>query len=690
MRDAIRIHGRQSIGNTMSHHQPAGAPGNLAGAAVASAQHAGAPGFAGQPGSTGAHGNTGSGNTTADRNGAGLPARSGMAALTIGAIGIVYGDIGTSPLYTLKTIFAPSHGLALNQANLFGVISLILWGLILIVSLKYVALILRADNQGEGGMMALALSSVKNRSRLHALLLFAGLCGAALFFGDGVITPAISVLSAVEGLEVATPALSAYVVPITVVILLGLYLVQRKGSAGIGRWFGPVMLTWFLLLAVMGVVNLVKAPEILGALNPLHALRFLSDNHWLAFLALGGVVLAFTGAEALYADMGHFGKKPIRLAWTWVVFPALALNYLGQGALLIATPDAIANPFFRQLGAWSVYPLVLLSCIATVVASQATITGTFSMVQQAISLGVLPRMRVIHTSEREVGQIYVPLVNWLQLVAVLLAVVGFGSSESLGAAYGIAVTGTMLTTTILTFFVIRHAWKMPVLLCWFATGFFLLIDIALFSANTLKIAQGGWFPLAMGALMLLLMMTWYRGRVAVADSLQGHAISVREFLDTLFLSPPPRVQGTAVFLRPAGEGIPHAMLHNLSHNKVLHERIVFLTVRDEQVPVVAPAGRLRLEELGNACYQLDVSYGFKQERDIPAALAQAASLGLDVEMMDTSFFISRQTVIPTVGGGMASWRESLFALMFRNARDSADFYRLPSNRVIELGTQVQI
>ncbi|MGI4847870.1 MAG: potassium transporter Kup [Janthinobacterium lividum] len=629
----------------------------------------------------------------ADGHQHGGAAGAGLAALTVGAIGIVYGDIGTSPLYTIKTVFATEHGLTLNPANLFGVVSLILWGLIIIVSLKYVTLILRADNHGEGGimaLMALALSSVPAQSRRHALLLLVGLFGAALFFGDGVITPAISVLSAVEGLEVATPALKPYVVPLTVAILIGLYMLQRKGSAGIGKWFGPVMLVWFVLLAVMGVVNIARTPAILGAMNPLHALRFLLDNRVLAFIALGAVVLAFTGAEALYADMGHFGKTPIRLAWSWVVFPALALNYLGQGALLIASPEAISNPFFQQLGPWSIYPLVLLSCIATVVASQATISGTFSMVQQAISLGVLPRMRVIHTSERQVGQIYIPMINWLQLAAVLLAVVNFGSSDRLGAAYGIAVTGTMLTTTVLTFFVIRNVWKLPLWLCWSATGFFFLIDIVLFSANTLKFIQGGWFPLLLGVVMLFIMMTWYRGRAQLFASLQGHAIPMTEFLESLFIEPPPRVAGTAVFFRPNAEGVPHAMLHNLSHNKVLHERIVFMSVFDAQVPNIAPNERVEINTLGNACYQVNLHYGFKDVRNIPAALALCAAQGLSFDMMETSFFISRQTVIPTVGKGMQQWREALFAAMFRNARDAADYFHVPSNRVIELGTQVEI
>ena len=619
--------------------------------------------------------------------------KSRTLALTLAAIGIVYGDIGTSPLYTIKTVFAEEHGLVLDPTHLLGVVSLIFWGLMLIVSFKYVTLILRADNRGEGGimaLMALALSSVTEKSRWYQPLLLMGLFGAALFYGDGVITPAISVLSAIEGLEVATPALKPYVVPLTVAVLVGLYTVQHNGTGGIGKWFGPVMLVWFAVLALMGIVNIVQTPQILQALNPLHAIRFLMENGWIAFVALGAVVLALTGAEALYADMGHFGKNPIRIAWFSIVFPALALNYLGQGALLLAHPEAISNPFYQQLGAWSVYPLVALSTVATVIASQATISGTFSITHQAISLGVLPRMRVVHTSEQEIGQIYIPLINWVQLAAVILAVFSFGSSDRLGAAYGIAVTGTMLTTTILTFFVIRYGWKYNLLLCWLATGFFLVIDVTLFSANTLKILQGGWFPLLLGAGILAVMLTWEQGRRMVFASIRGHAIPVADFLQSLFLSPPPRVQGTAVFFRPPGEGVPHVMLHNLSHNKILHERVVFLTVNHADIPHIPESERVKIEQLEHDCYQVSVDYGFKDERDIPHALVLCKAQGLAFELMETSFFISRQTVIPRPGKGMAVWREALFAMMYRNARDAADYYRLPANRVIELGTQVEI
>jgi KUP system potassium uptake protein len=616
-----------------------------------------------------------------------------VAGLALAAIGIVYGDIGTSPLYSLKTVFDPAHGLALTPANLIGVVSLIFWGLTVIVSFKYVALVLRADNRGEGGIMALlalALAAVGERKRLHVALLLIGVFGASLFYGDSVITPAISVLSAVEGLEVATPALQPYVVPLTIVILIGLYAAQRHGTAGIGRWFGPIMLLWFAALAIMGIVNIAGSPGILVALNPWHALRFFIDNRGIAFLALGAIVLAFTGAEALYADMGHFGRKPIRLAWFAVAFPSLALNYLGQGGLLLARPEAIANPFFQQLGSWSIYPLVVLSTIATVIASQATISGTFSMTKEAIALGFLPRMRVVHTSEREIGQVYLPVINWLQLIAVLLAVVGFGSSEQLASAYGIAVTATMLATTILTYFVIRYRWRMNLLLCLVATGFFLVIDVAFFSANALKVLHGGWFPLLLGVLLFTLMLTWRRGRQHMFDNLQKHAIPLDAFLESLFIAPPTRVAGTAIFLRGESDGVPHAMLHNLLHNKVLHERVVFLTVHITDEPRVEAQSRVCITGLGHGCHQVDVRFGFKDEPDIPGIMDLCAHHGLPFDMMQTSFFVARQTVISTPGGGMAPWREHLFVAMQRNARDAADYYRIPTNRVIELGTQVEI
>ncbi|MFZ6812999.1 potassium transporter Kup [Undibacterium sp. Rencai35W] len=619
--------------------------------------------------------------------------KSSLTALTLAAIGIVYGDIGTSPLYTMKEVFSKEHGLPLTEANIFGIVSLILWGLFIIVAVKYVTLILRADNRGEGGIMALtamALESVGKSSKWHFLLFVLGLFGAALFYGDGVITPAISVLSAIEGLEVATPAFSPYVVPITLVVLIALYSVQHKGSAGIGRWFGPIMVIWFFALAAMGIYNIIKMPMILGALNPWHAVHFLTENRSLAFLALGAVVLAFTGAEALYADMGHFGPKPIRMAWFLIVFPALGLNYLGQGALLIDNPAAVANPFYSQLGAWSIYPLVALSAIATVIASQATISGTFSMTKQAISLGFLPRMKIIHTSSKEIGQIYIPAVNWLQLLVVVAAVVGFGSSSNLASAYGIAVTGTMLVTSLLTFFVIRYGWKYNPFLCFVATGFFLIIDVAFFSANVLKFFHGGWFPVVLGIIMFTIMVTWKRGRELVFENLKKHAIPLEDFLSSLFVSPPIRVDGTAIFLRGEADGVPHALLHNLSHNKILHERVVFLTLHNKEIPWVPFSDRIRVADLGHNCFQIDVNYGFKNEPDIPKALELCETYGLKFEPMETSYFIARQTIVSRPGSGMALWREWLFVAMSRNARDAADYYQVPTNRVIEVGSQVEI
>lgn len=619
--------------------------------------------------------------------------KSSVAALTLAAIGIVYGDIGTSPLYTLRAIFDDTHGLPLTTPNILGVISLIFWSLTVIVSLKYVTLVLRADNRGEGGimaLMALATNSVTKHSRWHFPLLVIGVLGATMFYGDSVITPAISVLGAIEGLEVAAPGMSHYVVPLAVVVLVLLYSVQRHGTAGIGRFFGPVMLVWFLALAVMGVINIIEAPVILNALNPYYALRFMLDNKLLAFVALGAVVLAITGAEALYADMGHFGRKPIRMAWFMVAFPALVLNYLGQGGLLITQPEAVENPFFHQLGTWSVIPLVILSTMAAVIASQATISGTYSMTKQAIALGLLPRMRILHTSESEIGQIYIPAVNWLQLAIVLIAVIGFGSSDELAGAYGIAVTATMMATTILTFFVTRYRWKLPLAVCLGATGFFLVIDVMLFSSTTLKLLHGGWFPLLLGTILLTLMLTWKRGRELVFENLEKHAIPLEAFMESLFVAPPARVFGTALFLRGESDGVPHALLHNLSHNKVLHERVVFLTVHIREEPWVPAEEQVEVVELGHNCFQLNVQYGFKDEPNIPGILRQCAGLGLTFEMMETSFFIARQTVISTPGKGMAPWREHLYVMMSRNARAAADYYQIPPNRVIELGTQVEI
>jgi KUP system potassium uptake protein len=619
------------------------------------------------------------------------PART--AALTLGALGVVYGDIGTSPLYVMQTVFDPANGLALTPANLTGIVSLIFWSLMVVVTLKYVTLIMRADNHGEGGIMALlslAASSVSDRPRLRAGLLLIGVFGAALFYGDGVITPAISVLSAIEGLKLATPWLTPYVEEIAVAVLIALFLLQKHGTAGIGKVFGPVMVVWFAVLAGMGLFHLLEAPAILAALNPLEALAFALHHRWLAFIALGSVVLALTGAEALYADMGHFGAGPVRLSWFAFVLPALALNYFGQGALLLAHPTAIENPFFRMFPGWALVPMVLLATAATVIASQAVISGAFSMTKQAIQLGFLPRMRIVHTSAKEAGQIYVPAVNAALLVAVIAAVLGFGSSTALGAAYGIAVTGTMLITTLLTFYVLRYAWKFSLLPALLATGFFFAIDVVFFSANLLKIVQGGWFPLVIGTLIFTGMVTWARGRELLSASLRADAIELQPFLKSVLSDPPMRAPGAAVFMNAVADLTPTALLHNLKHNNVLHELNLFVTVHTHDVPWVPFAERARARQLCKGCWEVTLNFGFKNDVDVPAALELLQGHGFELDPMTTSYFLSRATIVPSLGAGMAPWREKLYASMHRNAASAADFLNLPPNRVVELGTKVQI
>lgn len=616
-------------------------------------------------------------------------------ALVLAAIGVVYGDIGTSPLYTLKTLFDPANGMPLNPTNVIGVVSLIFWSLMIVVSLKYVVLIMRAHNHGEGGIMALlalAASSVADRPRLRRVLLLIGVFGASLFYGDGVITPAISVLSAIEGLELAAPGLAQYVVPITLAVLVPLFLVQKRGTAGMGAIFGPIMVVWFVVLAGAGVVHLLAAPAILAALNPLAGLAFCLHHGWLAFVALGAVVLALTGAEALYADMGHFGATPVRLSWFGLVFPALALNYLGQGALLIANPKAIENPFFLMFPAWALVPMVLLASAATVIASQAVISGTYSMTKQAIQLGFLPRMQVRYTSESEAGQIYVPAVNWLLLAAVVMAVLGFGSSTALGSAYGIAVTGTMLITTCLTFFVVRYAWRYNWWLCVLATGFFLVIDVAFFSANLLKIAQGGWFPLAIGVVLFVVLTTWQRGREMMEREARERAgtTPLGPFIQAQVGHRTDRVEGSAIYLSINPNGVPHALLKNLEHNHVLHECMVFLTVVNHEVPRVPAAERITLTDLGANCFHLSVQYGFKDRVHIPMALELCARHGLVFRPNKVSYFLSRASLVPRPGHGMAMWRARLFATMLHNVGSVADFLKLPSSRVIELGVRIEI
>ena len=618
------------------------------------------------------------------------------AALTIAALGIVYGDIGTSPLYAVKETFNPAHGIPLAPENILGGISAIFWALMVVVSLKYVMLILRADNRGEGGIMALlalASSSVKAHPRWRKPIVLFGLAGAALFGGEAVLTPAISVLSAVEGLEIGTAALKPYVLPVSVGVLIGLFLFERHGTAAVGALFGPVMVLWFFALAAAGLYGIAQHPDILFALNPLHGFGFVTQHGFASFLVLGAVVLAFTGAEALYADMGHFGKAPIRIAWFGLVFPALALNYLGQGAVLIANPKAIDNPFYLLFPSWSLYPMVALATAATVIASQATISGTYSLTKQAIQLGYLPRMNVVHTSAKTIGQVYLPTVNWVLLAAVLAAVLGFGSSTKLASAYGVAVTGTMLVATFLTFFVIRYNWGYNLALCIFATGFFILVDLAFFSSSLLKIVDGGWFPLALGAGVFTLMLTWRQGSKALSARMRSSGQKLETFLKALFRDPPMRVPGTAVFLSAHPDSVPHSLLHNLNHNKVLHQRVVFLTVEVKEVPWVPSGERVAIAPLGHDCYRITLHFGFKDWLDVAGALTELCHPhGIEFDLTQTSFFLSRETVVP-VGGlpsAMAFWRERMFATMARNAGSAVKYFNLPANRVIEVGTQIEI
>ena len=622
-----------------------------------------------------------------------VPANGGRPiSLAVAAVGVVYGDIGTSPLYALKEVFAEGR-VALTPEHVLGILSLVFWTLTVIVSLKYVTLILRADNHGEGGlvaMLALASQAVRDRPRLRARLLLVGIFGTAIFFGDGVITPAVSVLSAVEGLEVAAPALHAWVVPVSLVVLGALFASQRFGTAAVGRFFGPVMLVWFAVLALLGAWHVLRGPAVLAALSPHHALAFIVAEPGVAFIALGAVVLCVTGAEALYADLGHFGKRPIRLAWFAVVMPALVLNYFGQGALLLAEPQAVRNPFYEMAPSWALYPLIILATLAAVIASQALITAAFSVTKQVIQLGYLPRLRIAHTSIREAGQIYIPAVNWGLFAFIVVAVVAFRSSGALASAYGIAVTIDMTITTVMTFFVIRFGWRLPLSLCLAATGAFFAIDLVFFAANAVKVLEGGWFPLVIGALMFTLMTTWQRGRALLGERLRDDAIDLPSFLEAVFVNPPVRVPGTAVFLNAERGSTPFALLHNLKHNKVLHERNLFVTVQHHEVPWIGFDRRIEVEPLGHDCWQLTLHFGFKNDPDVPEALRLLAPHGIVLDEMDTSYFLSRDSVIPTFARGMALWREKLFASMHRNAAGAADFLYLPANRIVELGSKVEI
>ncbi|HEY3431711.1 MAG TPA: potassium transporter Kup [Rhodocyclaceae bacterium] len=618
--------------------------------------------------------------------------KDGVAALSLAALGVVYGDIGTSPLYTMHEVFAGAHHpVPITPDNVMGILSLIFWSLIVVVTIKYVSFIMRADNKGEGGimaLMALAMRPTAEGSKRQAIILTLGLFGAALFYGDGVVTPAISVLSAVEGLEIATPAFKPYIIPITLGVLVGLFCIQRKGTGSVGTLFGPVMVLWFTMLALLGVINITAHPAIFAALNPLLGLQFLFGHPTLGFFSLGAVVLALTGAEALYADMGHFGRKPIQLAWLGFVLPALMLNYFGQGALLLADASAIENPFYRLAPEWAVLPMVALAAVATVIASQAVISGAFSMTQQAIQLGYSPRLEVHHTSAKEIGQIYLPGINWTLLAAVIALVIGFGSSTNLAAAYGIAVTGTMVITSILAFCVAHWLWGWPLWRAALGALPFLVVDTAFFAANAVKVSDGGWFPLVFGLAIFLMLTTWKQGRRLLNARLEADAIPVDAFIQSCGVGSVTRVPGTAVFLTTNADGVPHALLHSLKHYKALHERIVLATVKVLDIPRVPEAQRVQVERQANDFWRVKVFYGFMDKPDLPVAMDWCGEQGLVLDTMDTTFFLGRETLIPKLKSDMPFWREILFVAMFRNAGSAAAYFQLPPNRVVELGAQV--
>ena len=622
------------------------------------------------------------------------PPRQSLGILTLGALGVVYGDIGTSPLYTMKVVFNPANSVALGAHSVIGAVSTIFWALMVVVTLKYVVLILRADNRGEGGIMALtalAAQAAGRTPRRRTVLLLTGVLGASLFYGDSVITPAISVLGAVEGLETIAPAFKPYVLPLSTAVIVGLFLGQRFGTSAVGKLFGPIIVVWFMVLAVTGIGQIIQHPPILLALNPVRAFEFLHERGWHLFVVMGSIVLALTGAEALYADMGHFGKKPIRLAWNTFVLPALALNYMGQGALLLRDASALENPFFRLFPAAWLIPAVVLATLASVIASQAVISGAYSMTKQAMQLGLLPRMQVQYTSAKEAGQIYVPSVNWLVMVAVLMAMLGFGSSSALASAYGIAVTVTMFITTLLTFFIVRYGWGYPLPLALAATGVFLVVDAVMVISCSLKFWQGGWFPLIVGGVIFSIMATWKRGRELLIEHIRSDDPDLVPFITALsadeYLRRTPR---TAVFAVANPDTVPQALMHNLKHNQVLHEQNVILTVRFQEVPWVPEQDRLQVEPLVSGFWKVQVNYGFMDEPDIPRALRLCLSKGLTVDEGAISYFLSREIVVPTRGAGMAPWREALFATMSRNAGSVVSYFKLPDNGVVELGTRVQI
>ena len=616
-----------------------------------------------------------------------------LYGMVLSALGVVYGDIGTSPLYALRECFHGEHAVEPTPAHVLGVLSLIFWSLFLIVSVKYLCFVMRANNKGEGGILALLAMALPGREapgRSRAALIAMGVFGAALLYGDGMITPAISVLSAVEGLNVATTMFEQWIIPITVVILIALFSFQHIGTGKVGNIFGPIMVVWFVVIAVLGVKGILKSPGVLVAFNPLHGLRFLAEGGWTGFVVLGSVFLVVTGGEALYADMGHFGVRPIRIAWFALVLPALFLNYLGQGGLLLSDPAAAENPFYLLAPTWALYPLVVLATVATVIASQALISGAFSLTMQAIQLGYLPRLQIKHTSSHERGQIYLPQVNWALMLACIGLVLGFRTSSNLAAAYGIAVTLTMVITTALFYVAARRLWKWNPLVAGAVCGAFLLIELAFAAANCVKIANGGWFPLVIGAGIFTLMMTWKTGRRILRDRLQGGSLPMPVFLDSIRAGPPQRVSGTAVFMSGNPDGTPLALLHNLKHNKVLHARVVLLNITTADTPHMDAAERVRVEELEAGFWRVLARYGFMEEPNVPQLLAACAAQGLAIKPMETTFFLSRETIVSTPKPGMVQWRERLFAFMSRNAQPATAFFQLPANRVVELGMQVEI
>jgi KUP system potassium uptake protein len=613
--------------------------------------------------------------------------------MSLGALGIVYGDIGTSPLYSLRECFHGAHGVPPTHANVLGVLSLVFWALIVVVTLKYHVYVLRMDNRGEGGILALMGLVHKESGKqtgFRRLIVPLGLFGAALLYGDGIITPAISVLSAVEGLEVVTPAFTKFVVPITIVILIGLFLFQKHGTGRIGSVFGPVMLLWFGSLAVLGISGILRDPSVLAAVNPAHGFHFFARNGFHGFLVLGAVFLVATGGEALYADMGHFGERPIQVDWFGFVGPSLILNYFGQGALLIHNPEATSNPFYRLAPGWALYPLLILATAATVIASQAIISGAFSLTRQAIQLGYLPRMRIDHTSAREIGQIYVPGVNWALMFSCIALVLGFGSSSRLASAYGVAVTTTMVITTILAYFAARHVLGWNIAAAVTVTAAFLFADLAFFGANMVKVVHGGWFPLAVALGVFTVMATWRRGRQILFDRIQEVGMSDGDFLKSIARRLPPRVSGTAVFMDRTIDEIPLPLLHNLKHNKVLHEKVVLLTIVTKEVPYVSDEEQTEVRELGAGLYRLVARYGFMETPEVPALLANVEIPGVSFDPASTTFFLGRETLLATSRPGMAIWRERLFSWMVRNAEGAALYFRLPPNRVVELGAQIEL